>query len=57
MKKTSLLFIMLSLLGLSVACNNERNDEIEREEVTEEIGHEMDELGDKMENAKDELAD
>ena len=57
MKKLSLLTLLISLLGLNVACGERHadNDEIQREEVFEEAGHEMDEVGDDVEDAVEEL--
>ncbi len=59
MKKTSLLLLLIALLGLSVSCNNDRGDNMERqsEEAMEEVGHEADEAGDNIEDAGDELRD
>lgn len=59
MKSISLMFTLLALLGLGVACDRDmdRGDEIEREEIGEEIGHEMDEMGDSMEDAGEEVVD
>ena len=59
MKNISLMFILMGLLGLGVACDRQmdRGDEIEREEVGEEIGHEMDEMGDNMRDAGEEVVD
>lgn len=56
MKKKSLLLMLLALLGLNGACTQERNDGPGKEAM-EEVGHEADEVGDKLENAGDELAD
>lgn len=52
MRKFSILLSLLAVLGLSVSCTN-RGDDMQREEVGEEIGHEMDEFGDKVEDAVD----
>lgn len=59
MKKFSLLLMTLALLGFGVACDREieRGDEIEREEIGEELGHEMDEMGDNIEDAGEEVVD
>lgn len=59
MKKFSLLLMTLALLGFGVACDREmeRGDEIEREEVGEEFGHEMDEMGDSVRDTGEEIVD
>jgi hypothetical protein len=55
MKKSSILFMLfVMLLGLGVSCNRDK-DEHKGREAMEEIGHEADEVGDKMEDAGDEL--
>ena len=55
--KTVILLSMLALLGLGTACNRDRGDDIQREDATEEIGHEMDEAGDNVEDAAEEVTD
>lgn len=55
MKKTSIFLVLLAVLGLSVACD--RSDDMQREEVGEEIGHEMDEMGDNIHDATEEVVD
>lgn len=56
MKKTSLLIMLLALLGLNVACNQDRSEN-KGKEAMEEMEHEADEVGDKLENAGEELAE
>lgn len=53
MKKTSIFFMLLMLLGLGLSCD--RRDESPGREAMEEMEHEADEAGDKMEDAGDEL--
>lgn len=45
MKKLTYPFAFLALFGLNIACNSDSNQQ-ERQETSDEIGHEMDELGD-----------
>lgn len=54
MKKTSLLIMLLALLGLGVSCDQNRSDNQGREAM-EEMEHEADEVGDKIEDAGEEL--
>jgi len=54
MKKKSLLIMLLALLGLNVACNQDRSENKGREAM-EEMEHEADEVGDKIEDAGEEL--
>ena len=59
MKKLSMLFMLLGLLGFGVACDRDMNrgDDIQREEIGDEIGHEADEMGDNLEDAREEVVD
>lgn len=49
------LTLLLSFLGMTLACDRRGadRDDIQREEAIEEAGHEMDELGDEVEDAVD----
>jgi hypothetical protein len=55
MKQMTFLLALLGLLALNVSCNRDRDrgSDIEREEVGREVEHEMDEMGDNMEDAVD----
>lgn len=58
--KTSLMFILLAMLGFGVvACDRMDRDsgDAQREEALDEMGHEADEVGDKMEDAGEEIVD
>jgi hypothetical protein len=44
---------LMGLLGLNVACDRRGGDNIEREEAVDEVGHEMDEMGDEIEETVD----
>lgn len=58
--KTTMMFILLAMLGLGVSCDRmDRGDsgEAQREEAVDEIGHEADEMGDNLEDAGEELRD
>lgn len=55
MKKTSLIFMLLALLGLSVSCSD--RGENRGSGAMNEVEHEMDEAGDRMEDAGEELTD
>jgi hypothetical protein len=58
MKKLTLLFTLLAVMGLGVSCDRGiERDEMEREEIGEEFGHEMDEMGDNIEDAGEEVVD
>lgn len=59
MKNISLVFMLLALLGFGVACDRDmdRGDDIQREEIGEELGHEADEMGDNLEDAGEEVVD
>lgn len=55
--KSLFLIALLAMLGLNVACSKRTadNDGIQKEEVMKEAGHEMDEVGDDVEDAAEEL--
>lgn len=58
--KTSLMFILLAMLGLGVACDrgmDRDSGEAQREEAFDEMGHEADEMGDNIEDAGEEVVD
>ena len=51
--KLLITFALLGLMGLNVACDRRGGDNMEREEAVDEVGHEMDELGDEVEDKVD----
>lgn len=53
--KNLTMLALLALLGLSVSCSDRSGDGIQEEEAFEEAGHEMDEVGDDVEDAAEEL--
>lgn len=59
MKKSILFMTLLAILGLNVACSDRVSDrdDIQREEAVDEIGHEMDEASDKIEDGTEEVVD
>lgn len=55
MKKTPIFIMLLMILVLGIACD--RRDENPGREAMEEMEHEADEAGDKLEDAGEELQD
>lgn len=53
--KVSLIFVLLALLGLGVSCN--RDTENNGREAMEEMEHEADEAGDKIEDTAEDVTD